>query len=500
MSLPLFKTITIEGSGVTYEQPLGLFINNEFVKSKKGQTLTTYNPSNDKPITDLYRATEEDINEAVRVARHTYNTVWKKKTGLEIAALLRKLAALVEEDKHIFSAIEAMDAGKPRHTNAAGDIAEVITVFEYYSGWADKITGKTILGNEDRLCYTRHEPYGVCGQIIPWNYPMAMAAWKIGPAIATGNVVVLKTAEQTPLSMLYFATLVVKAGFPPGVINIVSGYGREAGAALASHLDVDKIAFTGSTATGKLIMEMAAKTNLKAVTLECGGKSPLLIFDDCDLEQAVKWATVGIMYNMGQVCCATSRIYVQEGIYEKFVLAMKKWVEESTKLGDVMEESCEHGPQVTRDQQQKVLGYIEKGKQSGARLVTGGFAPKRDGYYVQPTVFADVTGDMDIVREEIFGPVVAVGKFTTEEDGIQKANDTNYGLGAAVFTENITKAHRVASEIDAGTVFINSSGDTDIRLPFGGFKMSGVGQELGEYGLHTYTRIKAVQVNLNSRL
>lgn len=498
MSLPLSKTISV--AGITYEQPLGLFINNQFVKSKKGETLSTVNPSTGKEITEVYRASEEDVNEAVRVARHAFTSVWKKTTGMEIAALLRKLALLMEEHRDVLTAIEAMDSGKPRHTNASGDVDECINVFNYYSGWADKIVGKTIMGNEDRLCFTRHEPYGVCGQIIPWNYPLAMAAWKIGPAIATGNVIVMKTAEQTPLSMLYFGTLVQKAGFPPGVINVLSGYGREAGAALASHVDVDKIAFTGSTATGKLIMEMAAKSNLKAVTLECGGKSPMLVFDDCDLEQAVKWAHAGIMYNMGQVCSATSRIYVQEGIYEKFVLAMKKYVEEATKLGDVMDETVEHGPQVTKEQQQRVLGYIEKGKQSGARLVTGGFAPKREGYYIQPTIFADINQDMAIVREEIFGPVVVIGKFKTEEEAIKKANDTSYGLGSSVFTENLTKAHRVAAEIDAGTVWINSSNDSDIRLPFGGFKMSGIGNELGEYGLQTYTRVKAVQVNLGSRL
>ncbi|ANB13587.1 aldehyde dehydrogenase (NAD(+)) ALD2 [Sugiyamaella lignohabitans] len=499
MVLPVSTKITL--GDVTYEQPTGLFINNQFVAAKNGKTLATVNPATEKVITEVHAADKDDVDIAVAAARKAYKTVWKKTPGAERSKLLHKLADLMEEHRATLTAIEAADSGKPRNNNATYDVDECINVFNYYGGWADKIQGKTIMESDDKFAFTRHQPFGVCGQIIPWNYPLAMAAWKIGPAIATGNVIVLKTAEQTPLSMLYFGNLVVKAGFPPGVINIISGYGKDAGAPLASHMDVDKIAFTGSTATGKLIMQMAAASNLKAVTLECGGKSPMLVFDDADFEQAVKWAVFGIMYNQGQVCCATSRLYVQDTIYDKFVKAIKAEVEASTKMGDPFNDEVGHGPQVTDVQQKRVLSYIDAGKKEGATLVTGGEAGSSgNGFYIKPTVFADVKPEMTIVREEIFGPVVVVGKFSTEEEALELANDTIYGLGAAIFTQNITRAHKLANEIDAGTVWINSTNDSDIRIPFGGFKMSGIGSELGEYGLKTYTQVKSVQINLGSRL
>lgn len=498
--MDVFKNIKY--GDVEVKQPVGLFINNEFVASKAGNTLSTVNPTTEEEITSVFAAESEDVDVAVAAARKAYAS-WKEVPGNERGALLRKLADLCVKHYDTLTAIEATDSGKPRYNNANYDVDECINVYNYFGGWADKVHGKVMMDDQaNKLMYTRHQPYGVCGQIIPWNYPLAMASWKIGPAIAAGNVIVLKTAEQTPLSMLYFGNLVKEAGFPPGVINIISGYGRTAGAALASHMDVDKIAFTGSTATGKLIMEMAAKSNLKAVTLECGGKSPMVVFDDCDFEQAVKWAVFGIMYNQGQVCCATSRLIVQDTIYDKFVEALKKEVESQTVIGDPFNKDVGHGPQVSEVQHKRVLSYIEKGKQEGARLVTGGVATTHNnkGYYIKPTVFADCTQDMTIVKEEIFGPVVVVGKFSTEEEALEKANDTSYGLGAAVFTQNITRAHEFANEIDAGTVWINSSNDSDIHLPFGGFKMSGVGTELGEYGLNTYTQVKSIQLNLGSRL
>jgi aldehyde dehydrogenase (NAD+) len=497
MTLSLSQKITV--GDVTYEQPLGLFINNEFVPARNGGTLETVNPATEKVITKVHAADKDDVDIAVAAARKAFKT-WKKISGTERAKLLKKLADLTEKYRDTLTAIEAADSGKPRFNNATYDVDECIGVFNYYGGWADKITGKTLMETDDRLMYTRHQPYGVCGQIIPWNYPLAMAAWKIGPAIAAGNTIVLKTAEQTPLSMLYFGNLVKEAGFPPGVINIISGLGRDAGAPLASHMDVDKIAFTGSTATGKLIGQMAAASNLKAVTLECGGKSPMLVFDDADIEQAVKWALFGIMYNQGQVCCATSRIYVHEAIYEKFLKEIKAECEKSTKMGDPFDKEVGHGPQVSEVQHKRVLNYINVGKQEGARLISGGSAPTGTGFYIHPTIFADVTQDMTVVKEEIFGPVVVIGKFSTQEEAVEKANDTCYGLGASVFTESITRAHIVANEIDAGTVWINSSNDSDFHLPFGGFKMSGVGSELGEYGLQTYTQVKSIQVNLGSRL
>ena len=351
------------------------------------------------------------------------------------------------------------------------DVAEVAGTLRYYAGYADKLHGQVIDTGPDKLAYTLREPLGVCGQIIPWNYPLAMAAWKLGPALAAGNTVVLKAAEQTPLSALYFATLIKEAGFPPGVVNILNGVGKEAGAALASHLDVDKIAFTGSTATGRQIMKMAA-VNMKNITLETGGKSPLLVFDDADLEQAVKWAHVGIMSNMGQICTATSRVLVQEGVYEKFVALFKEQVQTVSKVGDPFQEETFQGPQVTKAQYEKVLSYIESGKSEGATLATGGEAHKDvdgsgKGFFIAPTVFTDVRDDMKIYREEVFGPFVVIASFKSEEEALRRANDTTYGLGSAVFTQDITKAHRVARGIEAGMVWINSSNDSDFRIPFG---------------------------------
>lgn len=329
-----------------------------------------------------------------------------------------------------------------------------------------------------------------------------MAAWKLGPALACGNTIVLKAAEQTPLSILFFANLIKEAGFPPGVVNILNGHGRIAGSALVQHPDVMKIAFTGSTATGKEIMKMAAGT-MKNITLETGGKSPLLVFDDADLEQAVKWSHVGIMSNMGQVCTATSRILVQEGVYKTFIEAFKEQVKTTSKVGNPFEEETFQGPQVTKQQYERVLSYIESGKSEGATLVSGGEAFKDlggKGFFIAPTVFTDVKDDMKIYREEVFGPFVVISSFKTEEEAVERANDTTYGLGSAVFTKDITKAHRVARNIEAGMVWINSSNDSDFRVPFGGVKQSGIGRELGEAGLEAYTNKKAVHVNLGTWL
>jgi aldehyde dehydrogenase (NAD+) len=329
-----------------------------------------------------------------------------------------------------------------------------------------------------------------------------MAAWKLGPALAAGNTIVMKAAEQTPLSILYLATLIKEAGFPPGVINILNGHGRVAGNAIAAHLDIDKIAFTGSTATGREIMKTAA-VNLKNITLETGGKSPLIIFEDADLDQAVKWAHVGIMSNQGQVCCATSRVLVQEGIYQKFVALFKETVLSTSKVGDPFKDDTFQGPQVTKAQYDRILSYIESGKSEGATLTSGG-VPHKDvngkGFFIEPTVFTDVKPEMTIYKEEIFGPFVVIVPFKTEEEAVEKANDTTYGLGSGVFTQDITKAHRVARNIEAGMVWINSSNDSDFRIPFGGVKQSGIGRELGEEGLKGYSNAKAIHVNLGTRL
>lgn len=382
------------------------------------------------------------------------------------------------------------------------DLGEVIGTIKYYAGYADKIHGQVIETTPAKLAYTIREPVGVCGQIIPWNYPLAMAAWKLGPALACGNTVVLKPAEQTPLSILYLANLIKEAGFPPGVVNILNGYGKKAGAAIATHLNIDKIAFTGSTATGREIMKMAS-VNMKNITLETGGKSPLLVFDDADLDQAVKWSHIGIMSNMGQICTATSRVLVQEGVYDKFVEAFKTHLASTSKVGDPFQDSTFQGPQVTKQQYERVLSYVESGKSEGATLVTGG-TPFKDvngkGFFIAPTVFTNVKDNMRIYREEVFGPFVVISSFKTEEEAIERANDTTYGLGSAVFTKDIVKAHRVARKIEAGMVWINSSNDSDLRVPFGGVKQSGIGRELGEAGLEAYTNKKAVHVNLGTWL
>lgn len=385
----------------------------------------------------------------------------------------------------------------------AEDVGEVIGVLRYYAGYADKLHGQTIDTYPNKLAYTIREPIGVCGQIIPWNFPLAMAAWKLGPALACGNTVVLKAAEQTPLSILYLATLIKAAGFPAGVVNILNGRGPTAGAALASHADVDKIAFTGSTATGRQIMKMAA-VNLKTITLETGGKSALIVFDDAELDQAVKWAHIGIMFNSGQVCTATSRILVQSSIYDTFVQAFTAQTTALAQVGDPFAEATFQGPQVTKLQYDRVLSFIEAGKREGATLATGGDAhrstPDSKGFFIQPTVFTNVTDRMQIYREEIFGPCVVIARFDTEADALRMANDSTYGLGSAVFTTNLARAHRVARAIEAGMCWINSSGDSDFRVPFGGVKQSGIGRELGEAGLAAYSNIKAIHVNLGNRL
>ncbi|KAI1184812.1 aldehyde dehydrogenase domain-containing protein [Nemania serpens] len=328
-----------------------------------------------------------------------------------------------------------------------------------------------------------------------------MAAWKLGPALACGNTVVLKPAEQTPLSILLFATLIVKAGFPPGVVNIINGYGRIAGQALASHLGVDKVAFTGSTATGKHIMKTAS-VNMKNITLETGGKSPLLVFADADLEQAAKWAHVGIMSNQGQICTATSRILVHESVYDEFVARFREEVKSTSKVGDPFAEDTFQGPQVTKEQYERVLSFVESGRSEGATLASGGKPCPLDGrgYFIEPTVFTNVKETMKIYREEVFGPFVVVASFKTEDEAVHMANDTTYGLGAAVFSQSLELTHRVAARIEAGMVWINSSNDSDVRVPFGGVKQSGIGRELGEAGLAAYTQTKAVHVNMGQRL
>ncbi|KAF4976376.1 hypothetical protein FZEAL_6952 [Fusarium zealandicum] len=485
-------------NGLKYKQPTGLFIDNKFVDAS-GKDFTVYNPANAEEIVTLKGASEEDVDKAVDAARRAFEGEWSELAAVDRGAFLYKISELIDRDRKLLASIDAFDNGKTFTAALEGDIDESFNVFRYYAGAADKITGRTIETSPAKLAYVLQEPLGVCGQIIPWNFPFMMLAWKVAPALACGNTVVLKPAEQTPLSAIYFGNLVIEAGLPPGVVNVVPGLGSVAGKALAGHMGVDKIAFTGSTATGRAIMKSAAN-NLKNITLECGGKSPSIVFEDADLEQAVKWCHVGIMDNMGQVCTSTSRIYVHEDIYEDFLKRFVEVTKENQKIGDPFSEDTWQGPQVSQSQYEKILSYIDQGKKSGARLLHGGAKTDSKGYFIEPTVFADTTEDTAIVRDEIFGPVVVISKFKTVDEVVAKANDTAYGLAAALFTEKIAKAHKVARRLQAGMVWINSSGDSHFGIPFGGYKSSGIGRELGQYALDAYTQSKAIHVNLGTEL
>ncbi|KAH6997441.1 aldehyde dehydrogenase domain-containing protein [Ilyonectria destructans] len=477
-----------------YQQPIGLFINGKWVESVDKKKLEVVNPSTEEVIVSVYEGTEKDIDLAVDAARAAFDGVWKTTTPEQRGILLNKLADLAQQNKELLAAVESLDNGKSIN-NARGDVDGVIGCLRYYAGWADKIEGKTIDIAPDMFHYTRSEPIGVCGQIIPWNFPLLMFAWKIGPALATGNTVVMKTAEQTPLSGLVFTQFIQQAGFPPGVFNLVTGIGRVAGAALSSHMGVDKIAFTGSTVVGRQIMKAAAASNLKKVTLELGGKSPNIVFNDANLEETVDWVNFGIYYNHGQICCAGSRIYVQEGIYDKFLEAFKKRAE-ANKVGDPFQEETFQGPQVSQLQYDRVMSYIDSGRTEGATVVTGGSRLGDKGYFIQPTIFSDVRPDMKIMQEEIFGPVCAIAKFKDEAEAIRLANDSTYGLAAAVHTQNLNTAVRVSNALQAGTVWINCYNMIHWALPFGGYKESGIGRELGEAALANYTQSKSVAVRL----
>ena len=473
-----------------------LLINNQWVDSASGKTFPTLNPATGEVICQVAEADATDVDYAVRAARYAFDQgPWRKLAASERGRLLNRLADLIEHHADELARLEALDNGKPYAVASAADLPLTIACYRYYAGWADKVQGRTIPITGNYFCYTRLEPVGVVGQIIPWNFPLLMQAWKLGPALATGNTVVMKPAEQTPLTALRVGELIVEAGFPPGVVNLLPGYGPTAGAAIARHMDVDKIAFTGSTEVGHLIMEAAARSNLKRVTLELGGKSPNIVFADADLDQAIEGAHFALFFNQGQCCCAGSRLFVEEQAYDEFVERSAARARRRT-VGDPFDPATEQGPQVDQDQYNKVLRYIASGKKEGARLVCGGGSVGDRGYFVEPTVFADVKDDMTIAREEIFGPVMSIIKFRDIDEVVQRANHTEYGLAAAVWTRDIGKAHTIANSVRAGTVWINCYDVFDAAAPFGGFKQSGMGRELGEYGLQQYTEVKTVTVKL----
>jgi aldehyde dehydrogenase (NAD+) len=473
-----------------------LLINNRWVPSESGKTFATVNPSTGEEICQIAEADAGDVEKAVQAARAAFERgAWRKMPASERGRLLHRLADLIEKNGDQLAHLESLDNGKPVSIAKAVDVAATVSCFRYFAGWADKVHGKTIPIDGDYFCYTRHEPVGVVGQIIPWNFPMLMLAWKLAPALATGNTVVMKPAEQTPLSALRIGELIVEAGFPEGVVNLLPGFGPTAGAAIARHMDVDKVAFTGSTEVGALIMEAAAKSNLKRITLELGGKSPNIVFADTDLDEAVEGAHFGLFFNHGQCCCAGSRVFVEEKIYDQFVEKSAARARNRT-VGDPFDPRTEQGPQVDETQFDKVMGYIESGRTEGAKLVCGGDRVGDRGYFVQPTVFADVQDEMKIAREEIFGPVMSIIPFKTADEVVARANRTTYGLAAAVWTRDIKKAHAIANSVRAGTVWVNCYNVLDTRAPFGGFKQSGIGRELGEYGLQQYTEVKTVTVKL----
>jgi aldehyde dehydrogenase (NAD+) len=472
------------------------FIGGKWLPAASGKTFETIHPATEEVIAEIAEGDAEDVELAVDAAREAFdNGPWPRMDARDRGILINRLADLIAEDAEELAAIETLDNGKPISDARKADIPLVIDCLRYYAGWADKIQGRTIPVRGDYFCYTRREPVGVVGQIIPWNFPALMVAWKWGPALTAGCTIVMKPAEQTPLSCLRMARLAQEAGIPDGVINVVPGYGPTAGAAVVRHPGVDKVAFTGELSTAQTIQREAAATT-KRLTFELGGKSPNVIFADSDLESAVAGAHFALYFNQGQCCCAGSRLFVEQKVYDEVVDRIAK-KNKQTKIGDPFDPETQQGPQVDKAQFDKILKYIDFGKKDGAKCVTGGKRFGDRGYFVEPTLFADVKDDMRIAREEIFGPVMSVLRFKDVDELIRRANDTNFGLAAAVWTRDVAKAHRFAREVRAGTIWVNCYDVFDAAAPFGGFKQSGLGRELGEAGLDAYTETKTVMVSLS---
>jgi aldehyde dehydrogenase (NAD+) len=472
-----------------------LFINNEFVDPVEGKTFDTFNPATGEVIAKVASASAADVDKAVKAARAALEKgPWVKMDAADRGKLLFKFADLIEKNAEELAVLESLNCGKTIK-DSRGDMKGAADTLRYYAGWADKIEGRTVPVRGPFLSYTLRQPVGVVGQIIPWNFPLLMLAWKWGPALACGNTVVMKPAEQTPLTALRVCELAREAGFPPGVINVVNGYGETTGAAMVVHPDIDKIAFTGHVDTAKIIQKAAADT-LKRTTFELGGKSPNVVFADCDMEKAVAGAFHAIYFHGGQCCTAGSRLFVEKKIHQEFVERLAEKSKER-KLGDPLDEGTEQGPQVSDEQMKKILGYCELGQKQGATLLTGGqrFGPK--GFFVEPTVFDNVRDDMAIAKDEIFGPVVSVLPFNNYDEVIGRANNTYYGLAAAIWTKDIDKAHKYARDIKSGTVWVNCFHVVDTTTPFGGFKQSGMGRENGEPALQHYTELKTVTIKLS---
>jgi phenylacetaldehyde dehydrogenase len=474
-----------------------MLINGKWVDSVSGKTFPTYNPATGEVMAQIAEGDGEDINHAVAAARNAFEKgPWRKLTASERGRLIWKLGDLLEENLEEFAELESLDNGKPLAVARVADIPLAADLFRYMAGWTTKIEGNTIpisvpyTPGARYLAYTLREPVGVVGQIIPWNFPLLMAAWKLGPALATGNTIVLKPAEQTPLTALRLGELIQQAGFPDGVVNIVTGYGETAGAPLAAHPDVDKIAFTGSTEVGKLILQAAAG-NLKKVSLELGGKSPNIVFADVDLDAAIAGSASAIFFNHGQCCCAGSRLFVEKKVFDKVVDGVAERASQ-IKVGAGFDPNIDMGPLVSKEQLDRVCGYLESGFSEGAKAVAGGHRIGDKGYFVEPTVLVNTKPNMKVVQEEIFGPVVTAIPFEDASELITQANDSEYGLAAGIWTRDIQKANRVAADLRAGTVWINCYNIFDAALPFGGYKQSGWGREMGHEVLEQYTEVKAV--------
>lgn len=490
---------------LSFEDPLETrhYINGSFVPSINGKKIITINPATEELIAEVHAADEDDVNVAVESARQAFKpgSPWREMDATGRRDCMLKLADAMEKNRSYLAKLESMNNGKPEHIADAADLGLSIKCMRYYAGWADKIMGKTIPIDGSFFCYTQREPVGVVGQIIPWNFPILMMIWKLGPSLASGCTVVLKTSEKTPLTALAICKLVEEAGFPKGVINVLSGFGPTAGQPLACHPHIDKIAFTGSTATARMIQKCAIESNLKRVTLELGGKSPHIIFDDADLDQAVNDVQHGLFFNQGECCIAGSRIFVHKDIYAEFVKKLLE-VQAGIKVGSPTSAETGLGPLVDKIQFDRVMDYIESGKKSAesgkCKLACGGSRLGDQGYFVQPTVFTDVDPSCKIAQEEIFGPVMAVMKpFSSIEEVLEMANSTKYGLGAGVSTRDVGKALKVASGLRAGTVYVNCYNVFDAAAPFGGFKESGLGRELGECGIDAYTENKTVIIPID---
>jgi aldehyde dehydrogenase (NAD+) len=479
-----------------------LYIDGQWVDAESGKTFTTPNPATGQTLAEVAEGDKADIDKAVAAARRALEGKWSKMSARDRGRLIYRLSQLIESRTAELAAVETADNGKPIKETLYVDLPQVVENFEYFAGWATKIEGETIPVPGQMFNYTLREPIGVCGQIIPWNFPLLMAAWKLAPALAAGNTIVLKPAEQTPVGAMELAKLFEEAGFPEGVVNVVPGYGETAGAALASHPDIDKLAFTGSTEVGKLVAKAAAD-NLTKVSLELGGKAPNIVFADADMEQAVNGAMMGIFFNQGQVCCAGSRLFLDARVKDEFLERFKERAGR-VKVGDPMDKNTQMGPQVSEEQLNRIKGYVDIAKGEGAQVLAGGCPPSLEGdfqkgFFFQPTIFGEVQNNMRVAQEEIFGPVVSVITFDGEEDLIKQANGVVYGLSAGIWTKDITRAHRFAKAIKAGVVWINTYNMFNAASPFGGYKQSGYGREMGKHALEMYTQVKSVWVDLSGK-